>query len=308
MTAVGKILIFLNLVFSLAVGGFAVASYTARTHWAEGFDKLKSNYETVKSANDNYSREIAQLSKEKAELYEQFKAEWVKISPDKEDQNPGATVARRVLETLTDNKKRLKGLSDANDSLKQQLAEAKSKNGQLQTNETAYKENISRYQTDMGTLRTSLADEFNKNARLNKEYNEMRTDLVTAQIQARTFKDRNSQLETQLREMTLALGDAKRIAATGGRAAAKVPPPPENVEGLVKKVREGLVEISLGSDAGIAKGQTLEVFRLGANPLFIGKIQIIEVTNNLAVGQKMGTHRHAIQVNDRVASSILGGN
>jgi hypothetical protein len=90
-----------------------------------------------------------------------------------------------------------------------------------------------------------------------------------------------------------------------GATSAKNPPA-DNVEGLIKEVdpKSGLVTITLGSDAGLAKGHTLEVFRLSPAPKYLGTIRILEVTVSQAVGQP--TDRSAtMQVGDRVASQLL---
>jgi hypothetical protein len=90
-----------------------------------------------------------------------------------------------------------------------------------------------------------------------------------------------------------------------GAASAKNPPA-ENVEGLIKQIdaKSGLVTITLGSDAGLAKGHTLEVFRLSPAPKYLGTIRIVEVTATQAVGRP--TERTAaLQLGDRVASQLL---
>jgi len=50
MTVVGKILVFLNLVFSLVVGAFAVMDYTARTHWSDAYKTLNARYDVLQSS------------------------------------------------------------------------------------------------------------------------------------------------------------------------------------------------------------------------------------------------------------------
>src|SRR5439155_512641 len=80
-------------------------------------------------------------------------------------------------------------------------------------------------------------------------------------------------------------------------------PPPGDVEGVVKKVDEsGLVQISVGSDAGLARGHTLEVFRLKPAPRYLGQIRIVEVKRTEAVGRVVGRPLGKIQKDDRVAS------
>jgi hypothetical protein len=91
-------------------------------------------------------------------------------------------------------------------------------------------------------------------------------------------------------------------------AAAGKNPPAEGVEGLIKQVdpASGLVTITIGSDAGLAKGHTLEVFRLSPTAKYLGTIRIIEVTATRAVGRPQGAMTDALQVGDRVASRVLG--
>ena len=86
-------------------------------------------------------------------------------------------------------------------------------------------------------------------------------------------------------------------------------PPAENVEGTVKKVADGgLIVISIGSDAGLQKGNTLEVFRLGPKPAdakYLGRVRVLEVTATEAVCQPTDKLKDPIEVGDRVASRIL---
>jgi len=68
MTTVGKLLVFLNLVFSLVVGAFAVMDYTARTHWADAYKKLETQYKVSEGTALNYKSEADRLYKQQADL------------------------------------------------------------------------------------------------------------------------------------------------------------------------------------------------------------------------------------------------
>src|SRR5262249_11624992 len=94
--------------------------------------------------------------------------------------------------------------------------------------------------------------------------------------------------------------------AAGGGAAKN--PPPENVEGEVKEVdaKSGLVTISIGSDAGLQKGHTLEVFRLKPAPKYLGTLRIVDVRPKDAVGKPDSRSQGAIQTGDKVASKLQG--
>ena len=90
--------------------------------------------------------------------------------------------------------------------------------------------------------------------------------------------------------------------------------PPPVVEGVVmdarKSARQGteFVEISLGSDDGLAKGHSLFVYR-GANGgdrgKYLGKIEIVYVTPDKAVGTVVERAKNGvIQKGDNVTSKL----
>jgi hypothetical protein len=84
-------------------------------------------------------------------------------------------------------------------------------------------------------------------------------------------------------------------------------PPSEPVEGTVAKVdaKSGLVTLSVGSDAGLEKGHTLEVYRV--NPAkYLGTVRVIQVTPHEAVAQPVGRTQAPIQAGDKAASKIVG--
>jgi hypothetical protein len=85
-------------------------------------------------------------------------------------------------------------------------------------------------------------------------------------------------------------------------------PPPENVEGTVKEVdKGGLIKISIGSDAGLKKGHTLEVYRVNDKAAkYLGRVRVIEVSAKEAVAQPVGKLTGDIEKGDRVASKISG--
>jgi hypothetical protein len=89
-------------------------------------------------------------------------------------------------------------------------------------------------------------------------------------------------------------------------------PPLENVEGVIREVDpSGLVRISIGSDAGLVKGNTLEVYRLNtqapSESRYLGRIKLLDVRNTEAVGQLLSKPPVPPQVGDTVSSKIAGG-
>jgi len=220
----------------------------------------------------------------------------------KEDSLSAATKAIRL---LNDQASTIDTMQKENLALRSREADAKALLSKYRAMETAMQKDVGRRQDDSGILVKQLADETKKNFDLTKDMNDMRDAKIQAEIRASTLKDRNSQLEQQLQDVAREL--VRGRAAGPGGVARGANPPPDNLEGLVKRADGNYVTISLGSDAGLVKGNTLEVFRLGQNPRYIGKIRIVEVTPNQAVGMAVGRMAVPIQVDDRVASRILGG-
>jgi hypothetical protein len=93
--------------------------------------------------------------------------------------------------------------------------------------------------------------------------------------------------------------------APGALAGAN--PPADSVEGLVTKVdaKSGLLTLSVGSDDGLEKGHTLEVFRLEPAK-YLGRVRVLQTTPHEATAQPVSKLLAPIQLGDRVCSRILG--
>jgi len=87
----------------------------------------------------------------------------------------------------------------------------------------------------------------------------------------------------------------------------QIPPLSTDLNGVIEKIDPkdaSLLSISIGSDAGLAKHHTLDVYRLKPVPLYLGKIRIIEVTPQKAVGRRVGNKAGTpiLRVGDKVTS------
>jgi hypothetical protein len=100
----------------------------------------------------------------------------------------------------------------------------------------------------------------------------------------------------------------KRSRAQAAAGAGKNPPP-QDVEGVVRSVNaNGLLTISVGSDAGLLKGNTLELFRLApvrSQSKYLGTVKVVEVKPKEAVCVPVGRLAGPPQPGDRVASRVL---
>jgi len=314
MTTVGKILVFLNLVFSFVVGTFAVMAFTARTHWATKYDELATRYQVAQADSKTFKDEADRLTRERnafnQRLYSVGKADLklkdVKGPPEAVDQ-AAADAANRVAGELRARQTRIDDLEKKLGDVTADLSKA---NRQIKSyaaaTSTSQKTSELR-QNDVEKIREMYSAEIKRNNDLVKSANDMRDQMVAAQITATSLRDTNKRLEEQLQDMARDLVRVRAVGAPGARGARRdVNPPPEDVEGLVARSEGRLVTITIGSDAGLAKGQTLEVFRFGATPRYIVRIKIVDLSPTQAVGEVVGRLTTPIRKNDTVGSSIMG--
>jgi hypothetical protein len=290
MTVVGKILVFVLLAFSLVVGGMAVMVYITRTNYASELKK-EQNFRKLDQANlAAYKQEVADLRAEKEKSVTELRDTLKKVQDDLVEQQ------RKNVEQ------------------RDKLAAYEKKSIQDDTLVKVAEVEVARRQADVEKTRETLKVEMTKVEDLTKQNVKYRDDATLARIELRTVKDINIRLENQLQELAR---DNARIKAGSGAGTTVVAkpgdrnPPPDQVEGMIKTADPGgLVKITLGSDAGLQRGHTLEVFRLNPNPTlskYLGRIRIIEVTATEAVGTPTTRMPIQPQAGDHVASRVLGG-
>ncbi len=285
MTVLGKILVGLNFVFSLVAASLFVMSYAARTNWKNSYDKLDSEYKVAAASAEAYAKEAAEARRANEEK--------VRISQEQ----LAASTKELTLQ-------------------KQQLL-------QCQSNLAATSENLrqAKLAIDSGNAQKKLLSDDSKrqeaaiiakDAEINKLLaigNDLKKDKVSADIARDGFKEMAEGLEKRVRELEVVVKKAKAtgVVPASSTVAASDNPPPEDIEGFVKRDGDatGLVLISLGSDAGILKGHTLEVFRLSPQAKYLGRIKIIEARPYESVGQIIGKPAGPILKDDRVASKLL---
>ena len=88
-----------------------------------------------------------------------------------------------------------------------------------------------------------------------------------------------------------------QLALPGGRVD-----PGETIEQTALRELDEELGVSLGSDAGLTKGHTLDVYRLDPAAEFLGTVRLTDVRPNEAVGQLLKRSRTAVRVGDRVGT------
>jgi hypothetical protein len=286
MTVLGKILAFVNLLFSLAVGALIVFAFVARTNWHDAFEQQKK--ETI-LANTTVSTLQKDWEKTQGEL--------------KSSQESEQTVKRQAGVREGDLNQRIKQLDD---SLAAERAKVQNVNNALNSNVIE----LQSRQREVENLKLLMAqrDELMKQK---EAQNEQAKNLQTQyEIERNAEHERNVNLLAQLEKLSKDLQKAQQNGGgTGSSAvAARKNPPAEDIEGLVKATdpQSGLLTLTIGSDAGLAKGNTLEVYRLKPEPAYLGTIEVLMVRHDQAVAKPLTRLKGQIQVGDTVASNING--
>jgi hypothetical protein len=283
MTFLGKILIVANLVLSVFVGAFIVMNYVARTNWRNAYEEVAKQ---------------ARAAQANARVYEQDK---LKVQGELDRANKEFEQANQQLKGKE--KEFEERLAAARQQYEQQVGTAKGFQGNAQGSAG-----------ELDRIHQQLAYEKNLVAQRDTQIRDMekknevdRAARVEAEIAMRSEQERNNQLLTENERLTGELAKREASGAAGAIAqGGRRNPPTEDIEGHIKKVDpSGFVSITVGSDHGLKRGQTLEVYRLTPEPKYIGVIEIIALRPNEAVAKPVGRTVGPIQEGDRVASNIL---
>src|SRR5262249_55698727 len=280
MTTLGKILASLNLVLSLAVGAFIVMTYVSRTNWEEAYNKQLKAAQAAQSTVDAYHEE-ANKARNDLKLPEQ---NWM--------------CEKTVL--VTQQKNDAAAIEKLNNALKAETDKA----GQFQVAQANAAAELERRQKEVELLRQLRTDHENKIKQMEGMVQELRNSATESLLAAHSEQDRNIRLVAENERLTKELQKAIQSASGAGAGAGPAKnPPPDGIQGIVKATDpSGYVTLSIGSDAGLVKGNTLEVFRLKPDPTYLGTIEILAVRPHEAVGKPLTRPRGLIQVGDRVSS------
>jgi len=295
MNILGKILVFLNLLFALAVGGFLLIDFQTRVNWKKAYKDLEQEMTVSKTNTIALQGTVKKQNDQLVEVRQKLV----------EEQNQRA-VAKTNYDKLIDTYKNK--MVTEEQLQKAILLAVDSKQKQLE-----------KYALENKTL-AGLLDKRDKQVLVleenkDKYYKEMQQALNEKDIAV----SRLDQLQKQLKDMTLVLAQKEVGKSPDGKGVSKIKgkndpnPPPFYIKGTIVKVLpedNSLVEISLGSDHGLAVGQTLEAFRKQPSPKYLGMVRIEEVTAHKSVGRLIPSPYSApvlLKTGDEVASQILPG-
>jgi len=284
MTTLGKILVFINLLFSLLTGALIIMAFTTRTNWAQGYAEKAAEVEQERKRYDLRDQAIKELEKEKTE------------------QLTAAENALKELKTKLDHSEKARddAVAKVNEADKQ-VAALNARVGQVLAASESMK-------TEIKIIDERLLAEQARVLQLGLDNKKYKAEAIKATTDLQTALERNEQLLAKLVESDRKLGALEGdTAAKAGREAKN--PPPDDIRGRVTASDDasGYITINLGSDNGLNKGNTLEVYRLKPRPTYVGTFRVYDVRPNEAVGKLMSAGpRGKVLKDDEVASRILG--
>jgi hypothetical protein len=295
MNTLGKLLVIVNLLFALLTGAFLAVDFVAREKWRQVAEDRQAELEVVKAdhAADMETKRLLleELKKRDADLQTQQTQSQAKIG----QMNVKLEQAQKQLAI----EKELAAAAILNHQ--QAIAEAK------------------RLQAEVALLANTLKEREAQILDAQQRATNYLNIATAREAEYKSAQARSENLFRQLKEKELFI--AKLQAATpGGNEVARVVsvrdpsfsnPPPVNVKGLIQKIDSedrSLVQISIGSDAGLQKDNTLEVYRLSPSPQYLGRLRLLEVHQHVALGRVVRpagmTGNLAVVEGDQVAASL----
>jgi hypothetical protein len=284
MTVLGKIFAILNLVLSLAVAAFIVMTYVSRTNWHDAFLKQQKAVADGQQVLDLYKADADQARGELAKK----ETELAKVKTN------AAGEEKKHVTQIT--------------QLRDDLAKETTKKNEFQTAQTSVAAELNRRQQEVDYLKTLKVNLEDKVKVMEAKVQDLTNSATENLIAKDSEQQRNNRLLEENERLTRELQKAQQAGPVAGMGGGtKKNPPLDDIEGIIKSTdpASGYVTISIGSDAGLVKGNTLEVYRLKPDPLYLGTIEILALRPDQAVGKPITKMRGVMQIGDRVSSTIV---
>jgi uncharacterized protein YoxC len=279
MNLLGKITVVLILVASLVFMTLAMAVYATHKNW----------YEAV-HAPGGLDEQLGQARSENRQLTERY---------------------NRLQSDLTAEKAQLT----------QQLAKAETERANLEQTNRQIDEQLANLQTQLRTSTAAVSATQAQNQTLNQQRDqllaEVREEQATRDRYFQIAKNATEQLQQKLADLTRLDEYVKQLVPQIARYRGTIsalgynpdllPDYRPNVDGVIRTVRQDgarrYIEISIGSDDGLQRGNELTIYREGR---FLGRATITETDPDVATAV-ITSLEGAIQEGDRVTTRFRLG-
>ncbi|MCA9113787.1 MAG: hypothetical protein KDA79_01790 [Planctomycetaceae bacterium] len=285
MTFVGKILVVLQVVLSVCFMAFAGAVFTFQANWRTQYDTAQKQAADVQADLDTLREEFEGFrNTSSADLQTQtdrardFEAQVASLTADLQRERQLHETTRTALDTQRS------VATIAGDEARARQQETMVRR---QANSTLHK-TVEQLNDEVRKLESEIFARNLEISRIEKKHERILEEFAFLQQVVRTHD-----LPTDPREYR-----------------DKTAPPPA-VDGLVlatrqaKDTRTEFVEISIGSDDGLQKGHSLFVYRTSGKGDYLGRIEIVSVSPDRAVGTVISKAKNGvIEKGDNVTTKL----
>ena len=287
MNTVGKILVILNFLFAVIVGALLVMDVAVRNQWKLAYHELKREADILKTGRDTDAKATASIT---------------------------ADYQRKIVEydTLTARAVEEKAIVNAREDdhkLQVQNLNEKLVDAGLTVKETL--KALEHHVFENDELKKTIKDRQALIVKLEDENKISRVKAGEFEQKYRTADARNGGLLDQLQAFTKA-NAMKEAGVNPDRVIIRNPtdanPPAVLVNGKVEKVEGTDMLISLGTDHGVNKNHTLDVYRLLPEPKYLGMVRILDANTHKSVARLIPSgnpaFRPVLREGDLVTSKV----
>jgi hypothetical protein len=264
MNTIGKILVVLNFLFAIIVGVLLVFDFAARNKWKDAYEALKKEGGIVVRSQEETLKSVKSVLKDLNDAQLKIEA----IQKDKEVLEIAAKVAEEQY-TLNIKDLNLK-LQDMDLTLK------------------ASTDAKQRLTEEIEGLNKTITTREQAIVKLEATVKALTVKALSAESLAGARQQQNENLLEQIRELS------NKVARLEGgvnpdadvvRNPNAPNPPAVLVNGKIEKVDGDLVQIALGTDHGLNKNNTLDVYRTQPEPKYLGMIRIVDANHHKSVAR-----------------------
>ncbi len=288
MNTIGKILVILNFLFAVVVGLLIVLNAATRNKMKQKYDEMERDAKIIADGHKTTGGIIGKVAGDN-----------VKVEKDLEN----------ARQELSDKQELHKIEKMAWDQKEQQYIESLR---QKDTTLEATKQAKERLTKEIDFLNGVIKERENAIVLLEADVKKFRIIAQNQEANYKTAQIRNENLLQQLRDLS---GKLARLEAgvTTDTAVIRNPnapnPPSVIVNGKIEIVSgSDLVQINQGTDHGLEKDHTLDVYRLTPEAKYLGMVRIIDANTRAAVARVVATGnvalRSQLKVGDLVTSKL----
>lgn len=288
MTFMGKILVVLNMIMGIFFMAFAMIVYQTRVDLRKTIDVHLGTISTQQADLDKSRLTIAAREKAIEDLQNEKAQQAADYEQKVADLNAKGEQLRKDMEDFRK--------KHSTDEVVTSVASA---------NQTIRNEEIEQQREFRVELEGQKAALIQENSELKDKLLQTSNDLKLTLARGEEMAERIAELERYI-NIVVAQYNVPPIDQLAPDVEAQAPPP--NIEGVITKVDpDGKhILISLGSDDGIRKGHTLEMWRTKPEPVYIGRVKVETVDHTTAVVKVVQLSGRTLpQPNDRVGPNIM---